>query len=217
MKGKAMNEWNWDDDYRHAWSETDDPRVFAVITLDGDYRATDLLDMCELDPVILGYEYGSRASLTIVNHLHGAGDACAELYILAEHFVRAHAHFGDGDQLDRWVRLYLDRVPVYVSSSVDRYSWAVVLLTPEDAAKHAMGPADATVAAVQAVLDGEVFGAGVAVLPDRVAPREVEASEVIDAAERECWGYVGEEYAKGEALEVAHWFAEQLPGCLPLD
>ena len=211
-----MNEWNWDDDYQHAWRETDDPRVFAVITQDDDLSATDLLDMCELDPVILGYEYWSRADLAIVNHLHCAG-TCAELYILAEHFVRARAHFGDGDQLDRWVRLYLDRVPVYVSSSVDRYSWAVVLLTPGDAAKHAMGPADATVAAVQAVLDGEVFGAGAAVLPDRVAPSEVEVDEVIGAAEMECWGYVGEEYAKGEALENANWAAEQLHPFLPLN
>lgn len=207
-----MNEWNWDDNYRHAWGETDDPRVFAVITRDDDYRATDLLDMCELDPVILGYEYGyHRASLTIVNHLHGAGNTCAELYDLAEHFVRALEHFGADERLDRWTRLYLGRVPVYVPSSVDRYSWAVVLLTPEDAAKHTRGSEGGTVAEVRAVLDGEVFGAGAAVLPDRVAPRDVEAAEVIDAAEMECWGYVGEEYAKDEALGFANWAAEQLP------
>lgn len=212
-----MTDWNWSDDYRHAWSETDDPRVFAVITQDDDLSATDLLDMCELDPVILGYEYGSRASLTIVNHWHGAGNACAELYILAEHFVRAREHFGDGDRLDRWVRLYLNRVPVFVSSSVDRYSWAVVLPTPEDAAKRTRDSEDATVEAVQAVLDDEVFGAGAAVLPDRVAPREVEAAEVIDAAEMECWGYVGEDYAKDEALGFASWVAARLPEFLPLD
>ena len=211
-----MNEWNWDDDYQHAWSETDDPRVFAVITRDDDCRATDLLDMCELDPVILGYEYGSRASLTIVNHLHGAGDTCAELHDLAEHFVRARRYFGDGDRLDRWTRLYLGRVPVFESSSVDRYSWAVVLLTPEDAAEHAVSE-DATVAAVRAVLDGEVFGAGAAVLPDRVAPRAVEAAEVIGAADMECWGYVGAEYAKDAALEFANWASEQLPEFLPLN
>ena len=211
-----MNDWNWDDDYRHAWSETDDPRVFAVITRDDERWATDLLDICEFDPVILGYEYGSRASLTIANHWHGADSACAERYDLAEHFVRARRYFGDGDQLDRWTRLYLDRVPVFVSSSVDRYSWAVVLLTPEDAAKH-RGSEDATVATVRAVLDGEVFGAGVAVLPDRVAPCEVEVDEVLDAAEMECWGFIGEEYAKGEALEYANWAAEQLPQFLPIN
>ena len=216
MKGKAMNEWNWDDNYQHAWSETDDPRVFAVITRDDDLQATDLLDVCELDPVILGYAHGYRADLTIANHPHGA-DACAEMYNSAEHFVRAFKHFGDGDRLERWARLYLGRVPVFVSSLVDRYSWAVVLLTPEDAEKHTRGSEDATVAEVRAVLDGEVFGAGAAVLPDRVAPREVEASEVIDAAEMECWGYVGEEYAKGEALEFAHRAAQQLPEFLPLD
>ena len=209
-----MSEWNWDNDYRHAWSETDDPRVFAVITLDDDRLATDLLDICGLDPVILGYGYGNH---TIVNHWHGAGNTCAEMYILAEHFVRALEHFGDGERLDRWTRLYLGRVPVSVSSSVDRYSRAVVLLTPEDAAKRARGSEDATVAMVQAVLDGEVFGAGAAVLPDRVAPRDVEAAEVIDAAEMEGWGYVGEEYAKGEALEYANWASEQLPEFLPLN
>ena len=212
-----MTDWNWDNDYRHAWSETDDPRVFAVITLEDDYLATDLLDMCELDPVILGYEYGYRAELTIANHWHDAGNTCAELYNLAEHFVRAREHFGDGERLDRWVRLYLDRVPVYVSSSIDRYSWAVVLLTPEDAAKRARGSEDATVAEVQAVLDGEVFGAGAAVLPDRVAPRDVEAAEVIGAAEMECWGYAGEAYAKDEALGFANWASEQLPEFLPLN
>ena len=211
-----MSEWNWDNDYRHAWSETDDPRVFAVITLDDDRLATDLLDICGLDPVILGYGHGYRADLTIVNHWHGAGNTCAEMYILAERFVRALEHFGDGERLDRWTRLYLGRVPVFVSSSVDRYSWAVVLLTPEDAAKHAVSE-DATVAAVRAVLDGEVFGVGAAVLPDRVAPRDVEAAEVIDAAEMECWGYAGEEYAKGEALEFANWAAEHLPEFLPLN
>lgn len=212
-----MNDWNWDDDYRHAWSETDDPRVFAVITRDDENEATNLLDQCGLDPVILGYEYGSRASLTNINHLHGAGNTCAGRYDLAEHFVRARRYFGDGDRLERWTRLYLDRVPVYVSSSVDRYSWAVVLLTPEDAAKHTRGSVDATAAAVQAILDGEVFGVGAAVLPDRVAPREVEAAEVIDAAEMECWGYVGVEYAQDGALEYANWVAEQLPQFLPLD
>lgn len=211
-----MNNWNWDDNYQHAWSETDDPRVFAVITRDDESRATDLLDICELDPVILGYEYGSRASLTIANHLHGA-DACAERYVLSEHFVRARRYFGDGDHLDRWTRLYLDRVPVYVPSSVDMDSWAAVLLTPEDAAKHTRGSEDATAAAVRAILDGEVFGVGAAVLPDRVAPRDVEAAEVIAAAELECWGYVGEEYAKDEALEYANWASEQLPPFLPLD
>ena len=212
-----MNEWNWDDNYRLAWSETDDPRVFAVITLDDDRLATDLLDICGLDPVILGYENGYRAELTIANHRHGAGNTCAEMYILAERFVRALEHFGDGERLDRWTRLYLGRVPVFVSSSVDRYSWAVVLLTPEDAAKRARGSEDATVAEVQAVLDGEVFGVGAAVLPDRVAPREVEAAEVIGAAEMECWGYAGEEYAKGAALELANCAAEQLPEFLPLN
>lgn len=211
-----MNDWNWDDDYQHAWSETDDPRVFAVITRDDDYRATDLLDVCELDPVILGYEYGSRAELTIANHLHGADNTCAELYISAEHFVRARKHFGDGDRLERWARLYLVRVPVYVLSLVDLYSWAVVLLAPEDAAKHAVSE-DGTVAEVRAILDGEVFGTGAAVLPDRVAPREVEASEVIDAAEMECWGYVGVEHAQDDALEYANWAAERLHPFLPLN
>lgn len=212
-----MNDWNWDDDYRHAWSETDDPRVFAVITREDENEATNLLDICELDPVILGYKYGYRAELTIANHRHGAGDSCAERYDLAEHFVRALEHFGDGDRLDRWTRLYLDRVPVFVSSSVDRYSWAVVLLTPEDAEKHTWGSEDGTVADVQAILDGEVFGVGAAVLPDRVAPREVEAAEVIGAAEMECWGYVGVEYAQDGALEYANWAAEQLPQFLPLN
>lgn len=212
-----MTDWNWDNNYRYAWSETEDPRVFAVITRDDDSRATDLLDICNLDPVIRGYEYGYREELTIANHRHGAGDSCTELYILAEHFVRAREHFGDGERLDRWARLYLDRVPVYEASSVNRYSWAVVLLTPGDETKHIRGSQDATVAAVQAVLDGEVFGAGAAVLPDRVAPRDVEAAEVIDAAEVECWGCVGEEYAKGEALEYANWAAKQLPEFLPLD
>lgn len=212
-----MNNWNWDDDYRHAWSETDDPRVFAVITRADDYRATDLLDMCELDPVILGYECGYRAELTIANHWHGAGDSCAERYDLAEHFVRALERFGADERLDRWTRLYLGRVPVFVSSPVDMDSWAVVLLTPEDAAKHTRGSEDGTVAAVRAILDGEVFGVGAAVLPDRIAPRDVEAAEVIDAAEMECWGYVGEEYAKGGALEYANWAAERLHPFLPIN
>lgn len=212
-----MNNWNWDDDYQHAWSETDDPRVFAVITREDDYRATDLLDMCESDPVILGYEYGYRAELTIANHWHGPDNTCAEMYNSAEHFVRAFKHFGDGERLDRWTRLYLDRVPVFVSSSVGRYSWAVVLLTPEDAEKHTRGSEDATVAEVRAILDGEVFGVGAAVLPDRIAPRDVEAAEVIDAAEMEYWGYVGEEYAKGGGLEYANWAAERLHPFLPIN
>lgn len=187
--------WNWNSAYTIAWHETDDPRIVAVIQRD-DYAESP--DYDAQAPTFLGYGYGSRADTSVI----GYGDV--EAIAACQRAMYAYdATTGRGIAY-RYLRAFHGITAHYVSSSIDQYSWAIVLDSPEWRAAMGIAP-DAELStediagAVRAYLDGEVYGIGYAVIPGRVTDEtefDFDSSDVT----MECWGFYGEDYARSAAL-----------------
>lgn len=184
------NDWNWTDDYSMAWSATGDPRIVAVIQRDDDDNPPD----CGA-PTLLIYGYGSRAQFTDV----GESDNGACLG-----WINAYRHAGE-DFANRFVSVFYGATIHHLSSSIDRYAWAIVFDSPEWRADCGIEPGaelsrDDIAGDMQAWLDGDVYAIGYAVIESRITdelPFDIDAAEVTI----ESYGYFGDDYAMLAALD----------------
>lgn len=192
----------WNCDYTRAIAPTPDPRILAVIEVETYPERPDW----DHAPTIYGYEYGSRAHLTTSGWTDSA---------LTDYLQRAYREWGeDWQTIERAFRII--GAPIHhLSSSIDRYSWAVVIDSP--AWRDAMGipqnralTSDDLASDVAAYLDGEVYGIGYAVNPARVTDEtEYPSADDIDTADgwtidMTCWGFYGQSYAQESALTLEH-------------
>lgn len=195
----------------------------AVIRYDesGD---TGRVDGCGTPPVIYGSEwwsdrrYGELVSCgENENGYRGCKDVHAPDWSVVK---RALDHYGEhvnalGNENSltrRYLRAYWGVVSAaLLTSSIDRYAWAAVLVTESWLEHVGLGKSQAEKnthdVEVQAYLDGEVFGAGAVriSLENGEDAREMSGAELVDAVEdgeelEMVWGYYGEEFAKESAL-----------------
>ena len=187
------NSWNWSDDYSMAWSATGDPRIAAVIQRDDNAPAPDFGA-----PALLAHGYGSRAQFTDA----GESDNGARLG-----WINAYRHAGE-DFATRFVSVFYGATIHHLSSSIDRYAWAIVFDSPEWRADYEIEldaelSRDDIAGYIAAYLDGDVYAIGYAVIESRVTdelPFDIDAAEVTI----ECGGFYGAEYAMHSALDFDH-------------
>ncbi|MBG6106580.1 hypothetical protein [Frigoribacterium sp. CG_9.8] len=204
--------WNTNDDYTIRWAETEDPRVLLVMMLDSEPSSPDYDGQA---PTLMAYEYGSRADFTQIGGKSDIPDA----------WERAFKEWRDEALADRFVRIFHGvRAVHHLSSSVDRYSWAIVFDAPDWRAD--MGIEDSTELTrddlssdVEAYLDSDVYGIGYAVSTTRTTTElPVDFAGDTPTAQDwdmtiECWGFYGQDYAQSEA-ESGNYTSTDLPPML---
>lgn len=188
-----MSDFTWNDDYTMAWAPTSDPRVAAVIQRD---EFAQLADWGA--PTLLVYGYGSRAQFTdVVESDNGARLG----------WINAYRHAGE-DFANRFVSVFYGATIHHLSSSIDRYAWAIVFDSPEWRADHEIEldtelSRDDIAGDVAAYLNGDVYAIGYAVIESRVTdelPFDIDAAEVTI----ESYGYFGDDYAMRAALDLEY-------------
>ena len=199
IQSAIRNDWHDTDDWQVQYHETDDPRILAVIRMDSEPESPDYDAQA---PAVIGYEWGRRANTRTIGWNDRTGTHADPV---ADAWLKARNEYDDEDLADRFVRIFHGvRAIHHLRSSVDQYSWAVVFDDP--AWRDAMGITPETVldrdnlaSEVQAYLDGDVYGIGYAVFPERTThetPVEYDDFEELI----ECWGFYGDDYAREAAL-----------------
>lgn len=216
------NDWQWaGDHYQVAFATTSDPRVLAVIEREDEYGGGHI-DGDVYAPAFY-FERGrkSAAGSTFMDH---DSEEIAEVWATARYyFVNYHYRKAGRRPLDydtvtaRYMRIFHNTTVAEVSSSIDRDSTVYIFNTPtwrehigwtdEYAAQQ---PVDirltdevlaGDVDSWQAALDGDVYGIGWATNVGRVMhdDEEIDPRDVAWTMNIECWGFLGEEYAKEAA------------------
>lgn len=218
--------WHDNSDYTAEACAVDARHVAMIERMTWDYERP---EGCGTPPTIYGYEWWA-------DRRHGDLESCGCVGNDApdwEVVKRALDHYGehvlavadDRSMTHRYLRTYWGVKAVTVlTSSVDRYAWAIVMVTDrwlehvgvevEDAEENVRD------AEVQAYLDGDVYGVRVFRTPlgvdavelsdavgeglsDHEFMDEVDTWEEISAV----WGYYGEKYAKECALSECEGYA----------
>ena len=203
----------------YQWAKTDDPRVLAVIQRDHDAQISQLYDGDAINPVIYvdhshrlrfewvaGYDGGEAEKMQRAYDHWGWGDATARRYLWIFHGIAAENASGGYDRSGNWI--------VAVSNAYLEHIGNQPYATYEEARQ------DCEVLAkdVSDALDGYVYGIGWATNE----ARRLDDDEPIDLLdgdwniEMECWGFVGEKYAREEAL-AQEYGSPKLPEMLTLN
>ncbi len=213
-------EWSWSDDYSTAYRETTDPRVLEIIVRDdsGDSQPDgDALAPAYWTEFRGEWRDGGRAGSTFDDDAFAA-------YLAARNRVPFHSrkslHVGSPklnshDFATRFMRIFHDTAIVALDTRDG--SQVILLNTPTYRTHVGIELADGTRALngagepiadevalslegecseFRAWLDGDVFGVGHAINMARVMPGSEIVLEDFEQ-EIECWGFFGEEYAKG--------------------
>jgi hypothetical protein len=199
MTLEVIGAWESSDDWRYAYAPTNDPRVLAVIEQQQedveppDYEAT--------PPTVIGYDYGERANFSTIGGTSEVTDAW-----LRARQVNPYA-YPDEEFADRFVRIFYGAEPIHLSSSVDRYTWAVVFNDPSW--RERVGcPDDADennlTSEVRSYLDGEVYAVGWAVREGRVMEDDAPINLDDYTVDIQVYGFYGEEFAKESAASFEH-------------
>ena len=202
--GSDVKVWEWaGNDYARAYCEGDDPRIVAVIERE-EYVDDSPAEWCG-GHAILRHGWSWR-------NLSASGCQCYDCADtwgakVTEAFIRALDEFGDIDWAERYLSIFWDAEVEVLGSHVDRYSNVIIFVKRD-------GIVSADRETMQAWLDGEVYGIGIAVNLDRA-----DHAEAVDLTEWEVtidsWGYFGEDYAKEMALPLAD--KEQADACAALN
>lgn len=216
---KTNDDWQWSSDfYDLAYATTDDPRVVTVIRRDEDHRISELLDGDVIVP-IYSIEYIGQYRAT---HQGGFDDDefAARLLDARSRFQYAAGYRYSGLSYDmiaksmkmmrRWARVFHDAVFTFFTHGGDEW----VVFSNDVFQRHVGEKFDrekeervvaATVEEVENVLDGNVYGIGYAVNTGRVLGDDepIDLDDPNWVTDIECWGFIGEEYAKGEAADFA--------------
>lgn len=200
--------WQTSSDDKIECVRTADPRVVAVIERDDEASLSELFDGDGINPIFYR-EYRGGGTLSHIAGYNGslAADAWTEAYKhrwshdseqFADRFVRifygAHVHHVSGDHGH-------DRGGEYLVFDDAQYREHV----GDDASNASAESAASLGEEVAKALSGEVYGIGYAINDSRLmeddAPIDLDDGWVVEI---ECWGLVGEEYAKSEAASFSH-------------
>ena len=222
--------WTWDNNYSRAWAETSDPRVLAIIERDTDSQGPDsdaLAPAYWIEYRACTYESNGRAGSTFND------DDAAEAYMVARTRAPYRPPVSSEEFAARYMRIFHGTTVAIVRSRVNQGGSTVLLLnTPAFRAHIGIDNADGSRALngagsptadeialsldgemqeFQAWLDGDVYGVGHAVNPERISHDDEIDLDTFDV-ELTCWGFYGEDYAKEAALEMDY----ETPNLAPL-
>jgi hypothetical protein len=189
------------------YAETDDPRILAVIQRDPYAQISELYDGDAINPIIYvdhvhglsfdwvaGYD-GGEAALMQRAYDEWGWNGTARRYLWIFHGIAADNAHGGYDRSGNWIvatsRAYREHVGI--TEEPKTYDEAL-----EDVKSIAKDLSDA--------LDGYVYGVGWAVNEARRLPSD-EPIDLLDGEweiDMQCWGFVGEEYARTTALAFDH-------------
>jgi hypothetical protein len=194
---KTNDDWEWADDYKVGFATTDDPRVLAVIQRDDYAQISELYDGDAINPIlyrergrahwVAGYDDGSAETINWA--FEQWDDDTAERYLWIFHGIVFSARRAPGD--------YDGEYLVVCSRKYLEHIGNVPALARADAEEDLI----AISTDLQYALDGHVYGIGYAVFAERVTDEEDVDIDLFDI-EMQCWGFVGEEYAKSEAAAM---------------
>lgn len=193
--------WYLDERLHHTTEETGDVRVHLYV----DEDAGSLDDQGDFLPFV------AQVESSWVHHygFAAAGARWAEGFDAAD-ISRAWAYYRDAEKFERWLRI-CHEVPA-VESWSDRYgNWWFAIATPKWVTEalggieaHTVGELKVAAQFVQDWAEGNVYGyeverkrTGQKVYDDGITIEFSEWDEVDS-----CWGYVGDEWAKENALEA---------------
>ena len=232
MSIKVTGTWDNNEDYTTYYAQTDDPRVLAVIVKDGEASFSQCLDGDAILPTFMidrdtashvgGYDEDTELAQRIIEARDRFQYAAGYRYngLRIEHIANAD------EMLARWAC-------VFHGTTLNRghygynYAYDVLVLNTPGFREHigheepqtrdeAQKWVDSMTSEIANIADGDVYGIGWATFEERV----LEDGEPIDLddwnIETQCWGFVGEEYAKESA---ARWEAgaPELHTMLPID
>ena len=221
MGATQIGRWTWDDDYSRAWAETSDPRVLAIIDRDTDSQGPDgggVAPAYWLDDSSCGWRSNGQAGSTFDD------EDALDAYLTARNRAPYGLRSIDSKQFAaRYMRVFHGTTVAIVRGGTYPSRDGVILLnTPAfrvhigidnpDGSRTLNGAGDpiadeialsldGEIQEFQAWLDGDVYGVGHAVNPERTsngAPVNLDTFEV----ELTCWGFYGEEWAQEVALDM---------------
>ena len=221
MSIKVTGTWDNNEDYTTYYAQTDDPRVLAVIVRDDDATFERCLDGDAILPTFM-------IDRDTPSHVGGYDEdtELAQRIIEARDRFQYAAGYRYDEALARWAW-------VFHGTTLNRghygynYAYDILVLNTPGFREHighaepqtrdeAQKWVDSMTSEIANIADGDVYGIGWATFEERV----LEDGEPIDLddwnIEAQCWGFVGEEYAKESA---ARWEAgaPELPAMLPID
>lgn len=226
-------DWTDNQDYSKAWAPTNDPRVVAVIVRDEEASFSMNLDGDAINPTFIV----ERERADHVGGYEGDSESVAQRIVEAQDRFRyaagyrynglTYAMMAKGDEmLARWAWIFHGTTFHRGSYGYGNEYDMLILSTPEfrehvglvgeyeHTREQAQADCDAMQSEVSAIADGYVYGIGYAVFSERVTDEEPIDIEDGNWDENiECWGFVGEDYAKQSAgaFEVG---APELPELL---
>jgi hypothetical protein len=203
----------------YEFAPTDDPRVLAVIERDNDAQISELFDGDAINPIIYvehrhglrfgwvaGYDGGEAAAMQKAYDEWGWGNATARRYLWIFHGIAAENADGGYDRDGKWIVAWSTAYQEHVGNQ------------PYATYEEARQDCENLAKEVSYALDGYVYGVGYATNE----ARRLADDEEIDLLDGEweisieCWGYVGEEYARKSALEF-ECGRPTLPEMLPIE
>lgn len=232
MSIKVTGTWDNNEDYTTYYAQTDDPRVLAVIVRDDEATFEQCLDGDAILPTFMidrdtashagGYDEDTGLAQRIIEARDRFQYAAGYRYdgLRIEHIAKAD------EMLARWAW-------VFHGTTLNRghyghnYAYDILVLNTPGFREHigheepqtrdeAQKWVDSMTSEIANIADGDVYGIGWATFEERV----LADNEPIDLddwnIEAQCWGFVGEEYAKESA---ARWEAgaPELHTMLPID
>ncbi len=213
--------WHYEDNFARAWAETEDPRVIVVIERDTEAYAPHGDGMAPA--YFIDYRDEWFAGVAGQTFQDEASERIARRYVEAfERFRYAAGYCRDGlssgmiakseAMLTRWLRIFHNTTAQDFTAGCQNADHILILNTPSYRAHVGMTDVDNAPEAIDgeraewvAFCDGEVYGIGYAVNPERVLTEarggEPAAWDDFKAAVNiESWGFYGESHAKESAL-----------------
>lgn len=236
--------WTPDDNYSRYYLETDDPRLLLIV--EREESGDNAPDGDSLAPAYwLNHRNYPGATVT------QAGSTFEDDYAMAA-YQDALGRFSDEDTAERFMRIFHDttierlnqRGDTLVLLNTPAFRQHVGIDNPDGTRAQAggtadrpgdSGPIDDSIALSldgeretwRAYLDGEVYGVGYAIRPERttnestplqLTPDSEEESDLDSAGwevNLECWGFYGLEYAQQESASEGYLPMLNLPPMLP--
>ena len=214
MSINVTSDWVFDSDYMCAYAETTDPRVLAVIERDNDASFSQCLDGDAIFPTYMvesgrvRHIGGFDGDLDFANRVVEARDrfqyAAGYRYdgLRIEHVTKAD------EMLARWAWAF-HGTAVHRGNYGYQNAYDILVLNTPGFREHIGHEepqefVDSMADEIEHIADGDVYGIGWATFEERV----LDDGEPIDLddwnIDIQCWGFVGEEYAKQSA---ASWEA----------
>lgn len=233
MNITTNDDWTWEgDSFARAYATTDDPRVLAVIERDDERSISSLLDGDAI-PSIYGVEYCGHWQADSIAGFGDDGDLAQRVLDARARFRGAAGYQYDGlsgdmimkseAMLTRWLWIFHRAAVTFTGYQGEDF----MVLCSRDYQDHidwthvaredAQEAADVTAGEVDKICEGEVFGIGYAENEGRRLdePFDTDDLDTEWTVSIECWGLIGEDYAKSEAATFTYG-DPGLPEMLPV-